>query len=140
MWLTGPVAPRHVGSSQTRAQARVPCIGRQILNHCTTREAPDLSLYLSRFFPKRDRFIVFLTLFSKNMWHKESSCAVGILVYHFYFLSKNIIVIEYRLRLLLSFSSMVSWKAKIQKKMCTPQLVPEIQSPELPVSSSQCPR
>ena len=40
MWLTGLVAPRHVGSSQTRARTRVPCIGRQILNHCTTREAP----------------------------------------------------------------------------------------------------
>ena len=39
MWLTGPVAPRHVGSSQTRARTRVPCIGRQILNHCATREA-----------------------------------------------------------------------------------------------------
>ena len=42
MWLTGPVAPRHVGSSQTRARTRVPCIGRQILNHCATREAPIL--------------------------------------------------------------------------------------------------
>ena len=40
LWLTGSVAPRHVGSSQTRAQTRVPCIGRQILNHCATREAP----------------------------------------------------------------------------------------------------
>ena len=39
MWLTG-LAPRHVGSSQTRARTRVPCIGRQILNHCATREAP----------------------------------------------------------------------------------------------------
>ena len=36
----GLVAPRHVGSSQTRARTRVPCIGRRILNHCTTREAP----------------------------------------------------------------------------------------------------
>ena len=42
LWLTGLVAPRHVGSSQTRARTRVPCIGRQILNHCTTREAPPL--------------------------------------------------------------------------------------------------
>ena len=41
MWLTGLVAPRHVGSSQTRARTRVPCIGRQILNHCATREAQD---------------------------------------------------------------------------------------------------
>ena len=39
LWLTGLVAPRHVGSSQTKAQTRVPCIGRQILNHCATREA-----------------------------------------------------------------------------------------------------
>ena len=41
MWLTGLVAPRHVGSSQTRARTHVPCIGRQILNHCATREAPS---------------------------------------------------------------------------------------------------
>ena len=53
MWLTGPVAPRHVGSSQTRARTRVPCIGRQILNHCATREAQFphffffLNIYLS---------------------------------------------------------------------------------------------
>ena len=38
-WLTGPAAPRHVGSSQTRARTRVPCISRQTLNHCATREA-----------------------------------------------------------------------------------------------------
>ena len=35
-----------VGSSQTRARTRVPCISRQILNHCATREAPEtLSFY-----------------------------------------------------------------------------------------------
>ena len=39
LWLTGLVAPRHVGSSQTRGRTRVPCTGRQILNHCATREA-----------------------------------------------------------------------------------------------------
>ena len=39
LWLTGPAAPRHAGSSQTRARTRVPCTGRQILNHCATREA-----------------------------------------------------------------------------------------------------
>ena len=42
LWLTGPVAPWHVGSSQTRVRTHVPCIGRQILNHCATREAPLL--------------------------------------------------------------------------------------------------
>ena len=40
LWLTDPAAPRHVGSSQTRARTRAACIGRQILNHCATREAP----------------------------------------------------------------------------------------------------
>ena len=43
LWVTGLVAPRHVGSSQSRARTRVPCIGRQILNHCATREAPCLN-------------------------------------------------------------------------------------------------
>ena len=40
LWLTGPAAPRHVGSSQTRARTRVPHTGRQTPNHCATREAP----------------------------------------------------------------------------------------------------
>ena len=39
LWCMDPAAPPHVGSSQTRAQTRVPCIGRRILNHCATREA-----------------------------------------------------------------------------------------------------
>ena len=42
LWLTGPAAPRHVGSSQTRARTRVSCISRQTPNHCTTREAPEI--------------------------------------------------------------------------------------------------
>ena len=45
LWLTGPVAPQHVGSSQTRARTRVPCIGRQTLNHCATREAPSFQFW-----------------------------------------------------------------------------------------------
>ena len=40
MWRTGLVAPRHVGSSRTRARTRVPCIGRRILNRCATGEVP----------------------------------------------------------------------------------------------------
>ena len=39
LWLMSPATPRHAGSSQTRARTRVPCIGRQTPNHCTTREA-----------------------------------------------------------------------------------------------------
>ena len=40
----GLVAPWHVGSSRTRARTRVPCIGRRILNHSATREAPNVIL------------------------------------------------------------------------------------------------
>ena len=46
LWLTGRVAPRHVGSSQSRARTRVPCIDRQTLNHCATREALSSSSLL----------------------------------------------------------------------------------------------
>ena len=49
LWCTGLAAPRHVGSSWTRVQTCVPCIGRQILNHWTTREVLErilLSLLL----------------------------------------------------------------------------------------------
>ena len=52
LWLTGPVAPRHAGSSQTRARTRVPCTSRQILNHCATREAlPLYFLFIASFRP-----------------------------------------------------------------------------------------
>ena len=40
LWPTALVALRCVGSSQTRARTCVPCIGRRIPNHCTTREVP----------------------------------------------------------------------------------------------------
>ena len=46
LWLTGPVALGHVGSSQTRARTRVPRIGRQTPNHCATKEAPVVTLFL----------------------------------------------------------------------------------------------
>ena len=39
-----------MGSSQTRARTRVPCIGRQILNHCATREAPLQDILKCPFF------------------------------------------------------------------------------------------
>ena len=40
---TGLVAPRHVGSSQTKDQTHVPYVGRLILNHQTTREVPKFN-------------------------------------------------------------------------------------------------
>ena len=41
LWPTDPAAPRHAGSSQTRARTRVRSTGRQTPNHCATREAQD---------------------------------------------------------------------------------------------------
>ena len=45
LWLAGPAAPWHVGSSQTRARTPIPRIGRQTLNHCATREAQNTVLH-----------------------------------------------------------------------------------------------
>ena len=36
--LSSLVALLHVTSSQTRDQTSIPCLGRQILNHWTTKE------------------------------------------------------------------------------------------------------
>ena len=64
MWHTGLVAPQHVGSSQTRARTHVPCTGRQILNHCATREACLLFLIcFSYFFSACD------LSFSLSLWN-----------------------------------------------------------------------
>ena len=46
LWCTSLVAPQNVGSSRTRTQIGVPCIGRRILNHCATREALSICFYL----------------------------------------------------------------------------------------------
>ena len=40
LWCTALVAPRAVESSRTRDRTHVPCLGRQILIPCTTREVP----------------------------------------------------------------------------------------------------
>ena len=44
-WCTGLAAPHHVGSSRTRDQTQVSCIGRQILNRWVTREVPCSILF-----------------------------------------------------------------------------------------------
>ena len=44
LWHMGLVSPWHVKSSWTRNQTRVPHIGRQILNHWTTRRTPGMFL------------------------------------------------------------------------------------------------
>ena len=50
--LMGLVAPRYVGSSQTRDLTHVPCVGRWILNIWTTREVPEICLPFFFFFFK----------------------------------------------------------------------------------------
>ena len=56
LWHTGLAAPKHVGSSQTRDQTCVPCVGRGILSHWTTKEA----------------FFKFLKIFDHTMGHAGS--------------------------------------------------------------------
>ena len=41
----GLVAPQYVGYSWTVDRTSVPCVARQILSHCTTREALSLSVH-----------------------------------------------------------------------------------------------
>ena len=43
-WLTGLVALQHAKFSRTRDWIHVPCVGRQILIHCTTREVQNISI------------------------------------------------------------------------------------------------
>ena len=45
LWRVGLVAPQHVECSWTRDRTLVPCLGRQILNHWTTREVPVWSYF-----------------------------------------------------------------------------------------------
>ena len=42
LWHMGFIALQHVGSSWIRDGTSVPCIGRQILYHGTTREALEI--------------------------------------------------------------------------------------------------
>ena len=44
------VAPQRMGCSRTRDQTPVPCIGRRILNHWTTREEPGSSIVSDKMF------------------------------------------------------------------------------------------
>ena len=88
LWHTGLIAPRHVGSSQATAQTRVPCTGRRILNHCATRDVPDMSSFRQLqhrkthvYFPLSFMsfkkifkiiiisFVILYILFKNKIWH-----------------------------------------------------------------------
>ena len=65
LWHTGLVAPRHVGSSRTRDRTCDPSIGRRILNHCTTREVPDLFIktFAGLRRERKTKFLLFISRF-----------------------------------------------------------------------------
>ena len=67
LWLTGLVTPWHAGSSQTRARTHVPCIGRQILNHCATREAPKFLNFIL-FILLNSRFLLFISFIHMTVY------------------------------------------------------------------------
>ena len=58
-WCTGLAAPQHAGSPCTRDLTGVPCIGRQILNHWTTREVQNALSFFE------DRFVCYSSLYSE---------------------------------------------------------------------------
>ena len=81
LWLTGPVAPRHVGSSQSRARTRVPRIGRQTPNHCATREALEFSFLirmLLSFWCRKDTSHVGI---SSPIFKKKKECQSVFLIF-----------------------------------------------------------
>ena len=68
-WLTGPAAPWHVGSSRSWARTRVPCIRRQTLNHCATREARStIFIWKGKLWLFRLDFSLFGRYFLANEW------------------------------------------------------------------------
>ena len=72
----GLVAPRHVGSSRTRAWTCVPWIGRRILNHCATREVLDhcfLNQHPEKFIKNGETGIEIQT---SDGWHLPSARCV----------------------------------------------------------------
>ena len=54
-------------SSQTRDQTRVPCIGRQILNHWITRVVPRLSLIKETQISQVKEFSAFLCIHNLSL-------------------------------------------------------------------------
>ena len=59
LWLTGLVAPWHVGSSQTRARTRVPCIGRHRFSTTAPPGKPHKIFYLQFFKYPRNPYLCF---------------------------------------------------------------------------------
>ena len=57
-----------MGASGTRARTRVPCIGRQILNDCATRE-----VWINIFKKRRKKFILLAAWSTDDGWVREKA-------------------------------------------------------------------
>ena len=77
LWHSGLVAPWHMESSQRRDRTHVPCIGRQIPNHGTTREV--LILHAWNFIEILILNICCCTVASKFLWPHEGTPAFPVL-------------------------------------------------------------
>ena len=79
MWPTGLVALRHVRSSQTRDQTRVPCTGRPALHPWTTREVLNVfhSRVTSTWLSALLRCLWFLTNKPVKMILQPERCVLG---------------------------------------------------------------
>ena len=84
----GPVAPRHVGSSRTRARTRVPCIGRQILDHCATREAPSS---LSQRTSLHHHLNTFMSLSKTNIFFSALYFSPATVLFLFFFFASKLV-------------------------------------------------
>ena len=62
LWYMGLVASQYMGASWIRDQTRVPCIGRQILNHWTTREFQNMKDNILFFFNIFYLYLIFVSL------------------------------------------------------------------------------
>ena len=81
----GLVAPWHVRSSWTRAQTRVPCIGRQILNHCATREVPPCLFF--KVTPHLEMMSPHCCLWSRHTCYMVSISVINTTLKFFFFLN-----------------------------------------------------
>ena len=86
LWHMGLVAPWHLESSWIRDLICVSCIGRQILYHWTTREAPQLSfkcIEIRKLRTYQHRYHFYSSLFILFMW-------IHIFIWHHFFLPKEL--------------------------------------------------
>ena len=86
-YVAGHVALWYVGSSQTRDQTHVSCIGRQILNHWTTREVLIDLLKCTFVMTSKYFFVLFIfaSLFMKCLFRSYILQNVSYILYHHYF-------------------------------------------------------